>query len=344
MKFVKSSTLVALSLGAMVSVSAHARDNVQIAGSSTVLPFASIVAEQFGQSFAEFPAPVVASGGSSGGLRQFCQGVGANTIDIANASRAIREKEIKACAEAGVDKIIEVKIGYDGIVFASRRDSGSFELTERHIYLATAAKIPNGSNKFPVIIDNPYTNWNQIDASLPDQEILLAIPASNHGTREVFEDNALVEGCEATEGFGRLSEDQADAICTPVRTDGRVIEIAGDYTETLARLNADKNAVGVFGLSFYEANRDRLQVASVAGVTPSLKTVESGEYPISRPLFFYIKDAHIGVIPGLQEYARFFLSEGVSGMGSPLEQAGLVPLNDQERAEILSRVENRVGL
>ncbi len=344
MKFVKSSTLVALSLGAMVSVSAQARDNVQIAGSSTVLPFASIVAEQFGQSFAEFPAPVVASGGSSGGLRQFCQGVGANTIDIANASRSIREKEVKACAEAGVDKIIEVKIGYDGIVFASRRDSGSFELTEQHIYLATAAQIPNGTNKFPVLIDNPYTNWNQIDSSLPDQEILLAIPASNHGTREVFEDNALAAGCETVPGFSRLSEDQADEACIAVRKDGRVIEIAGDYTETLARLNADKNAVGVFGLSFYESNRDRLQVASVAGVTPTAKTVETGEYPISRPLFFYIKDAHIGVIPGLQEYAQFFISEGVSGIGSPLEQAGLVPLNDQERAEVLSRIENRVGL
>lgn len=344
MKFVSTKALATVALGALVSTAAVARDNVQVAGSSTVLPFASIVAEQFGQSFSQFPTPVVASGGSSGGLRQFCQGVGANTIDVANASRKIKDKEVKACADAGVDKIIEVKIGYDGIVFASRRDSGSFELTEKQIYLATAAKIVNGENKFPKIIDNPYTNWKQIDASLPDQEIYLAIPASNHGTREVFEEKGLNEGCKEVAGYGRLSEDEADDVCYAVRGDGRVVEIAGDYTETLARLNADKNFIGVFGLSFYESNRDRLQVASVAGVTPTAKTVESGEYPISRPLFFYIKDAHIGVIPGLQEYAQFFMSEGVSGVGSPLENAGLVPLNDTERAEVQARIDNRTGL
>jgi len=256
----------------------------------------------------------------------------------------MKSGEAKSCADNGVTKITEVKIGYDGIVFASRRDSGAFELTQRQIYLAVAAQIPNGTNKFPILIDNPYTNWKQIDASLPDQEIMLAIPASNHGTREVFEESGLIHGCKEVPGYGRLSKDQAGTACKAVRKDGRVVEIAGDYTETLARLNADKNVVGVFGLSFYEANRDRLQVASVAGVVPTLQTVESGQYPISRPLFFYIKDAHIGVIPGLQEYAKFFVSAGVSGMGSPLEQAGLVPLNDNERAEVLSNIESRKGL
>ena len=285
---------------------AHARDNIQVAGSSTVLPFASIVAEEFGQSFSQYRTPVVGSGGSSGGIRQFCQGTGANTIDIANSSRKIKDGEIKACAEKGVKNVIEVKIGYDGIVFASRRDSNKFALTTDHI--AAAAK---GTAK----------TWNEIDPKLPQQEILLVIPASNHGTREVFEHKAL--GCKKE---------------CPLRQDGRIIEIAGDYTETLSKLNIDKNAVGVFGLSFYGSNRDKLQVATVNGVTPSAATIETGEYPISRPLYFYIKGDHVGTIPGLLDYARFFVSPAVSGVGSPLERAGLVPLNDKERREVLSRL------
>ena len=285
---------------------AHARDNIQVAGSSTVLPFASIVAEEFGQSFSQYRTPVVGSGGSSGGIRQFCQGTGPNTIDIANSSRRIKDGEIRACAEKGVKNVIEVKIGYDGIVFASRRDSNKFALTTDHI--AAAAK---GTAK----------TWNEIDPKLPQQEILLVIPASNHGTREVFEHKAL--GCKKE---------------CPLRQDGRIIEIAGDYTETLSKLNIDKNAVGVFGLSFYDSNRDKLQVATVNGVTPSAATIETGEYPISRPLYFYVKGDHVGTIPGLLDYARFFVSPAVSGVGSPLERAGLVPLNDKERREVLARL------
>jgi len=291
---------------ALLITTAHARDNIQIAGSSTVLPFASIVAEEFGQSFAQYPTPVVGSGGSSGGIRQFCAGTGASTIDIANSSRRIKDGEIRACAEKGVKNVIEVKIGYDGIVFASRRDSNRFALTTDHI--AAAAK---GTAK----------TWNEIDPKLPQQEILLVIPASNHGTREVFEHKAL--GCKKE---------------CPLRQDGRIIEIAGDYTETLSKLNIDKNAVGVFGLSFYDSNRDKLQVATVNGVTPSAATIETGEYPISRPLYFYIKGDHVGTIPGLLDYARFFVSPAVSGVGSPLEKAGLVPLNDKERKEVLAKL------
>ena len=343
MNLSKISVALGLSAAVLVSAPAVARDNVQIAGSSTVLPFASIVAEEFGKSFSQFKTPVVGSGGSSGGIRQFCQGVGANTIDIANASRKIKSDELKACAEKGVKKVIEVKVGYDGIVFSSRRDSGKFALKPEHIYLATAAQVPQGG----FMVANPYTNWSQIDKSLPNQMITLAIPASNHGTREVFEEKTLIDGCKKFDyiaGLMKSDKKGTEKACKAVRKDGRVIEIAGDYTETLAKLNADKDAVGVFGLSFYEANRDKLQVATVSGVTPTLETVESGKYPVSRPLYFYIKDAHIGVIPGLQEYAKFFLSAGVSGMGSPLEKAGLVPLNDKGRKEVLAAIEGRKGL
>lgn len=339
MKISKLSALMALSVGMLAALPAMARDNIQIAGSSTVLPFSSIVAEQFGRSFSQFRAPVVGSGGTGGGFRQFCQGVGPNTIDIVNASRPIREGEMRACRENGVDKVIEVTIGYDGIVFASRRDSNSFALTTRHLYLATAARVPQNGQ----IVNNPFTHWNQIDPALPNQRILLAIPGSNHGTREVFEENGLAKGCAEFAEINVLEAAAKREACIRVRTDGRVVEIAGDYTETLARLNADRDAVGVFGLSFYETNRDRLQVATVNGVMPTNETIIAGQYPISRPLFFYIKDAHIGVIPGLQEFARFFMTPQISGPNSPLDRAGLIPLPTNERNAVVARIQNRTG-
>ncbi|QTF91513.1 substrate-binding domain-containing protein [Halomonas sp. BM-2019] len=323
---------VALATGLAVgfSTAAMARDTIQIAGSSTVLPFASIVAEEFGASFSQFSTPVVGSGGSGGGLRQFCQGVGENTIDIANSSRAIRSGELENCRGNGVEEVLEVMFGYDGIVFASRADRGSFALTPAHVFAAAARQVKVDGE----IVDNPYSRWSEIDADLPDQEIVLVIPASNHGTREVFEEKVLDPGCESLGMEG-------DA-CHSLRGDGgRIIEIAGDYTETLARLDAQSDAVGVFGLSFYDQNRDRLQVATVDGVTPSLETIGSGEYPVSRPLFFYVKGEHLDVIPGLAEYTEYFLNEMVSGFGSPLEDAGLIPLDDEERAEALAQFQAR---
>lgn len=325
----------------MASAPAQARDNIQIAGSSTVLPFASIVAEEFGKTFPQFKAPVVGSGGSSGGLRQFCQGVGANTIDIANSSRPIRPAEVEACKKNGVEKIIEVKIGYDGIVFASRRDSGAFKLEANHVFLAGARQVPQGGK----MVANPYTRWSQIDKSLPDQEITLVIPGSNHGTREVYEEKTVIPGCESLPEVKAMTDKKAmESFCKAIRTDGRVVEVAGDYTETLARLDSQRTAVGVFGLSFYDQNRDRLQVATVGGVTPSLETIESGQYPVSRPLFFYIKDAHVGVIPGLLEYAQFFVANQMGGMGSPLEKAGLIPLNAKERSAVSGAIKARKTL
>lgn len=335
-------TAVLLAVG-VLSTSAQAqssRDTIQIAGSSTVLPFSSVVAEEFGNNFAQFRTPVVGSGGSSGGLRQFCQGVGANTIDIANSSRKIRPNEVEACKANGVKEIIEVKIGYDGIVFASRTDAAVFKLEPLHVFLAQAAQVPqNGA-----MVTNPYTRWNQIDKNLPDQEILLAIPGSNHGTREVYEEKAVIPGCKSLAEVKAMDKDAAHKFCTAMRTDGKVVEIAGDYTETLARLQAQKDAIGVFGLSFYEANRDRIKVATMSGVEPNQDTIISGEYPVSRPLFIYVKGAHIGVIPGLQEYAQFHVSDTMSGFGSVLESAGLIPLADDERVEIQQAIASKKSL
>jgi len=321
-----------------LSLPAMARDTIQIAGSSTVLPFASIVAEQFGKSFPQFKTPVVGSGGTGGGLRQFCQGVGANTIDIANASRPIRPAEIEACKKNGVNKIIEVKFGYDGIVFASRRDGAAFALEPRHVFLAQARQVPQGG----AMVANPYVRWNQIDPALPNQEIVLVIPGSNHGTREVYEEKMVIPGCESLAEVKAMSDKKAaESFCKAMRTDGRVIEVAGDYTETLARLDSQRTALGVFGLSFYDTNRDRLQVAKVSGVTPSDEAIISGQYPVSRPLYFYIKDEHVGVIPGLLEYAQYFLTPQASGKNSPTEKAGLIPLSAKERTEGVANVRAR---
>lgn len=342
MTFRNKALAIAMTAAASVAFTAPAmaRDTIQIAGSSTVLPFSSIVAEEFGNSFPQFNTPVVGSGGSGGGLRQFCQGVGANTIDIANSSRAIRPAEVESCVSNGVTEIIEVKFGYDGIVFASRSDSGSFALQPHHVFLAGAAQVPQNGQ----MVANPYTRWSQIDSSLPDQEIVLVIPGSNHGTREVYEEKVVHPGCDSFDEVKALDKDAKTAFCNAIRTDGRVVEIAGDYTETLARLDAQRDALGVFGLSFYDQNRDRLQVATVDGVTPSLETIATGEYPVSRPLFFYIKNQHVGVIPGLMEYAQYFLSEEVGGMGSPLESAGLIPMDMEEREQITSAVMSRTLL
>lgn len=331
---------VSLTVVGISTAEAASRDTIQIAGSSTVLPFASIAAEEFGHSFAQFRTPVVGSGGSSGGLRQFCQGVGANTIDIANSSRKIRPSEVAACHDNGVKQIIEVKIGYDGIVFASRNDAEVFHLEPEHVFLAQAAQVPVQGK----MVANPYNRWSEIDKSLPDQAILLAIPGSNHGTREVYEEKVVLPGCKTLAAVKALNKEQQQSFCTAMRTDGKVVEIAGDYTETLARLAAQKDALGVFGLSFYEANRDRIKVATVSGVEPNLDSILSGEYPVSRPLYFYIKGEHLGVIPGLQQFAQFFVSDVMSGFDSPLEQAGLIPMSDEERSTITENIQQKISL
>lgn len=335
--FIQLASGLTLAAALTLSSTALARDTIQAAGSSTVLPFASIVAEEFGNTYAQFRTPVVGSGGTGGGMRQFCAGVGEDTIDVANASRPITAAEQDACKANGVKEVIEVPFGYDGIVFASRADSGSFALEPEHVFLAQAAQVPKDGE----MVANPYTRWSQIDPSLPDQEIILAIPANNHGTREVYDLNVVRAGCESFAEVKALEGEARNVFCHALRSDGRIIEIAGDYTETLARLAAQREALGVFGLSFYEANRDRLKVATVGGVTPSAETIISGDYPVSRPIYFYLKGDHIGVVPGLQEFALFFLSEGVSGFGSPLEEAGLIPLSDQERAATIADVRAR---
>jgi len=328
-------TAAALVASAAFAGVAVARDQIQIAGSSTVLPYAKIVAETFGETYPDFKTPIVESGGTGGGLKEFCKGVGPDTIDIANASRAIKDSEVEACKAAGVTEIQEVKIGYDGIVFATDAGNADLKLEPKDLYLALAAEVVVDGK----LVANPYKKWSEVNKDLPDAEIAAYIPGEKHGTREVFEEKVLAAGCEASGAAEVIKAAVADkdaqhAKCVAVRKDGLAVDIDGDYTETLARIAANKSGIGVFGLSFYENNADKLKVATVSGIVPSVETIASGEYPVSRPLFFYVKKAHLGVIAGLKEYVEFFTSDDMIGPDSPLAEYGLVPAPDAERDEV----------
>ncbi len=342
MSFVKLSAS-AIAIATVSATTAAARDQVQVAGSSTVLPYASIVAEAFGENF-DFPTPVVESGGSSAGLKRFCEGVGENTIDVANSSRKIREKEIKACADAGVTDIIEVQIGYDGIVFASDINGNSFKFTPVDWYKALSTQVVVDG----ALVDNPYKTWQDVNPDFPAQPIAAYVPGTKHGTREVFEDKVILAGCEETGDFDAYKaangddKKAAEKACIALRTDGVSVDIDGDYTETLARIDSNKDGIGVFGLAFYENNTDKLQVATMSDIAPSTETIASGEYPVSRPLFFYVKKAHIGVIPGLKEYAEFFVADEIAGPDGPLAEYGLV--SDPELAKVQEAVANEATM
>ncbi len=331
-----------LAILAASALTASARDQLQISGSSTVLPFATIVAEAFGEQ-GTFKTPVVEGGGSGAGRAALCKGVGEDTIDIANSSSKIKQSDIDTCKANGVNDIMEIRIGYDGVVFASDIAGPDFALTAAAVYGAIGAKVV----KDGALVDNAAKTWADVDAKLPAQNLLALIPGSKHGTREVFTTKLIDVGCKATGAYDLFlaaaegaddKEKAANATkaCDTLRTDGVVTEIDGDYTETLSRLAADKNAVGVFGLSFYENNTDKLKVATVEGIVPSTATIADGTYPVSRPLFMYVKKQHIGVIPGLQEYLDFFVSDDMVGPEGKLIEYGLVsdPKLAQTQADV----------
>ncbi len=339
MSFVKL-TASTLAIAAVSTAAAMARDTIQIKGSSTVLPYASIVAEAFGENF-DFPTPVVEGGGSGAGRKALCEGVGENTIDIADSSSRIKQSDIDNCAANGVQDIQEVRIGYDGIVFASDINGPSFAFTPADWFKALAANVVVDG----AIVPNPNKSWHDVNPDLPDQPIMAFIPGTKHGTREVFDIKVLEDGCKesgAEEAFVAAKGEDGAKMCGELRTDGVSVDIDGDYTETLARIDANKQAIGVFGLSFYQNNTDKLQVATMNGVTPSVDSVASGEYPVSRPLYFYVKNAHLDVIPGLQEYVEFFVSDDMAGPDGPLAAYGLVP--DPELAKTQEMVANRTPM
>ena len=342
-------SLSALAVLAASTLGAHAREQLQIAGSSTVLPYATIVAESFGEQ-GEFKTPVVEGGGSGAGRKKLCEGVGEATIDIANSSSRIKQSDIDTCAANGVTEIMEVRFGYDGIVFASDIEGADFALTPADVWGALSAQtVTDGA-----LSTNTAMTWAEVNAALPAQDIKAFIPGTKHGTREVFDVKVLELGCREAGAYDLYlaastgADDAAKAAealksCMTLRTDGVSVDIDGDYTETLSRIDANKDAVGVFGLSFYENNTDKLKVATMNGVEPSVDTISTGDYPVSRPLFFYVKKAHIGVIPGLKEYIEFFLSDDMVGPEGTLIDYGLVPDPDLDATRAAVAAETPMG-
>ncbi len=321
---------VAAAVGMTAVTAAEARDQIRIVGSSTVYPFASYVVEEFGAT-TNFPTPVIESTGSGGGMRLFCEGVGANTPDITNASRRMKVSEFDRCMENGVTDITEATIGYDGIVLAQSNDNEPLALTREQIMMAVAAQIPQNGE----MVDNPYTNWSQIDSSLPDREIEILGPPTTSGTRDAFEEMVMEE---TAEDLGFPEE------YTEIRADGVYVDSGENDNLIVQRINENADAIGVFGYGFLVENTDIIQAATIDGVEPSPETIGSGEYPVARSLWFYIKEAHEGVIPGIDEYVSMFMDPILIGQDGLLKDEGLIPLPADALAEWRDRVENRVNL
>jgi len=324
---------------AVAASAAQARDQINIVGSSTVYPFATVVAERFGKS-TNFKTPKIESTGSGGGLKLFCSGVGVRTPDIANASRKIKEREIERCKENGVTEVTEGKIGYDGIVLANAKGQDPIQLTRRDIFLALARAVPNpdGSESF---VANPYTTWNEVNSDLPDSKIEVLGPPPTSGTRDAFAELALEGGCESFDWIKAMQEEDKKkykAYCHSVREDGHYIETGENDNLIVQKLLANPSALGVFGYSFLDQNSEKVQGSFIDGVAPTFEAIADGSYPVSRPLYFYVKNAHIGAIPGMKEFVVEFVSDAASGPDGYLTEKGMIPMGAEERAKLVPMI------
>ncbi len=334
----KSVALAVLTVTA-VAGSAEARDQIRIVGSSTVFPYTQAVAEAFGNK-TQYSAPVVESTGTGGGMKIFCQGVGVDHPDLTGASRAMKQSEWDLCAENGVTDVSEALLGYDGLTIANARKGPDMDLSEKQVFMALAAEVPQDGEW----VANPYTNWKQIDASLPDMDIQIYGPPPTSGTRDAFVELAMHDGCEAFPEAEGLSKDDKNTKCSRMRQDGPFIEAGENDNLIVQRLNADPEALGIFGYSFLFENQDNLKPVPVNGIAPSDETIADGSYPIARPLFFYVKNAHRGAIPGLEEFLAEYVSEDAMAPGGYLTERGLVPLSDERREQVQDAVLNGEGM
>ena len=335
-------SLLTVAVIALTALPAIARDQINIVGSSTVFPFSTTVAERFGKSTA-FKTPVVESTGSGGGMKLFCTGVGESTPDITNASRRIKSSEAEKCAANGVTPI-EAKIGFDGIVMANSRKSGRMEITRQQIFLALAKDVPNSAGE---LIPNPYSMWSEIDSSLPAVKIEVLGPPPTSGTRDAFAELALEGGCKKFDfikAMKKTDKSAYKAVCHTVREDGAYIEAGENDNLIVQKLQTNPSAFGVFGYSFLEQNSDTMQGSIVGGVEPEFEEIASGNYPIARSLFFYVKKEHIGVIPGITEYMKEFTREDTWGEDGYLVDKGLIPLDEDAREDWAEKINGLVPL
>ena len=338
-----------------ISQAAAVRDYISIVGSSTVYPFATVVAEQFGKT-TKFKTPKVESTGSGGGLKLFCAGVGVEHPDVTNASRRIKKSEQDLCAKNGVKEIVEVKVGYDGIVLGQSKATETLNLTRKDIFLALAKQVPGKDGK---LVDNPNKTWKDVNPALPATKIEVLGPPPTSGTRDAFVELAMEGGAKKFDDLKKLrgSKDEAEikalmaklgipesaynkkgkkvfqAVAHGIREDGAFIEAGENDNLIVQKLEANPNAVGIFGFSFLDQNADKIQGAMVDGQAPTFDAIADGAYPVSRPLYFYVKKAHVGAVPGIQEYLAEFTSDKADGEEGYLTEKGLIPMPEEERTK-----------
>ena len=316
----------------MFSFTSHARNQISVVGSSTVYPFSTVVAENFGRDTG-MKTPKIESTGSGGGMKLFCAGLGVNHPDITNSSRRIKKSELEKCSKAGIE-VVEIKVGYDGIVIANSKKGEKFNLSKRDIFLALAKDVPEGNAEGGKLIPNPNKTWKEVNSSLPDIKIEVLGPPPTSGTRDAFNELAIEGGCKTFPNLKAIKKEDKKkykAICRAVREDGVYIEAGENDNLIVQKLAENKNALGVFGFSFLAENEDKIQGSNIDGNEPTFENIASKAYPVSRPLYFYIKTAHVDVIPGIREFVEAYTSDDAFGPDGYLSERGLIPMPDEER-------------
>ena len=316
----------------MFSFTSHARNQISVVGSSTVYPFSTVVAENFGRDTG-MKTPKIESTGSGGGMKLLCAGLGVNHPDITNSSRRIKKSELEKCSKAGIE-VVEIKVGYDGIVIANSKKGEKFNLSKRDIFLALAKDVPEGNAEGGKLIPNPNKTWKEVNSNLPDIKIEVLGPPPTSGTRDAFNELAIEGGCKTFPNLKAIKKEDKKkykAICRAVREDGVYIEAGENDNLIVQKLAENKNALGVFGFSFLAENEDKIQGSNIDGNEPTFENIASKAYPVSRPLYFYIKTAHVDVIPGIREFVEAYTSDDAFGPDGYLSERGLIPMPDEER-------------
>ncbi len=334
MKHLKTIVATAAVIAATSSVYAQGREHIEIVGSSTVYPFATVVAETFGNK-TEFKTPKIESTGSGGGLKLFCSGTGVDTPDITNASRRIKQSEVELCASNGVNNVTEVQIGYDGIAIANAKSGQDFSLTRRDIFLALAKEVPGANDG--ELVENTAKTWQDVNPDLPAIAIEVLGPPPTSGTRDAFVELAMEGGCKSFDWIKAMKKEDKSKykeVCHTIREDGAFIEAGENDNLIVQKLEKNPDALGIFGFSFLDQNSDKVKGAQVDGADITFENIADGSYPVSRPLYFYVKSDHVGKIPGIAEFIAEFTDEDTWGDEGYLTDKGLIPLNEELRAEI----------
>ena len=339
-------TAVALLASAALTLTLSARDQIKIVGSSTVYPFSSLVAEELGAT-TKYPTPVVESTGSGGGMKLFCAGNDLNTPDITNASRRMKTKEFKLCEKNGVTDITEAVVGFDGIAFAQDKSNKAFNISKAHLALAVAAEVPSKDGKS--LIANPYKKWSDIDASLPNREIIIYGPPKSSGTRDAFEEMVMQKTFKKMAVYTDLYKADKKANkkykkYSVVRQDGVYVPSGENDNIIVQKLTKNKDAFGIFGYSFLIENDDKLAGATINGIKPTPENIASSKYPIARSLFFYTKNSHAKDVPAMAKYVEMFMSESMIGNDGILSEIGLIPLPNERRTALRNSVAKRTKI